>query len=138
MNYKKKAYLDSGVLIAEFRGPEDISQKFLKLLGNEEYEFYVSDAVWMEIFPKAIYNKSNEEVEFYQAIFDNCIILNWDERILKEAKTLAKNYGLSAMDAFHIVFSVHEKIDEFITSETRNKPFFRVKEIKVINHDNLD
>lgn len=66
MKNKKKAYLDSGVLVSAFRGAEEISQKILKLLDNEKYEFYVSEAVCMAVFPKAIYNNIKEEVKFYE------------------------------------------------------------------------
>lgn len=87
----------------------------------------------MEIFPKVIYNKSQEEENFYKEIFDSCEFLIWNNEVLEKAKTIAERYGLSAMDAFHIAFALEANVDEFITSERPNKPIFRVEELRVIN-----
>lgn len=133
----KRVYLDSGVLIAAFRGMDYVSSEILKLLSDKEYEIYVSDAVWMEVFPKAKYNKVMEEVEFYEEIFKNCNVLKWNEEVLEEAKSIAVKYGLSAMDAFHVAFSLKGSVDKIITLESPEKPIFRVKEVKAVNYKNM-
>lgn len=131
-----KVYLDSGILIAAFRGEENISKKIFKILENENNEFYVSDFVWLEVYPKAIYNKNLDEINFYNEIFKNSIIIKFDMNYINDVKNLASKYGLGAMDSFHIFLAIKEKIDLFITTENRNNPIFRVindNKLKMIN-----
>ena len=62
---KKRTYLDTGVLIAAFKGEEDISRKAFEIIDNPNRILVISEAVLLELMPKPIYNKQYEEVQFY-------------------------------------------------------------------------
>jgi predicted nucleic acid-binding protein len=44
---------------------------------------------------------------------------------------LARQYGLSAVDALHLAAAVRQGAGEFITAEKPGKPMFRVRGIAV-------
>lgn len=125
---KEKVYLDSGVLIEAFR---DRSTKAFEIIDSDIYEFYVSDAVYLEVMPKAKYHKSIEEITFYDMIFQNSHFIKWDLKAIEKARNLAESYGLDAMDAIHISHAINRNLDRIITTEKATKPMFKVREIQV-------
>ncbi len=62
----KKTYIDSGVLINAFRGTTEVSLKATQILDDPTREFASNPFVKLEALPKAIYNKQQEEAEFYE------------------------------------------------------------------------
>jgi len=42
----------------------------------------VSDALWLEVMPKAIYEKRQDEVAFYQTIFERAEHCPWQLDVL--------------------------------------------------------
>ncbi len=129
----KRVFLDANVIIAMFRGSNDIARKAFEIINDSEIQIICSDALWLELMPKPLFNKNQEEVEFYQTIFDRSEYANWDLAVLNDAKNIAKGYGIAAMDAIHISTAVHSKVDSFYTTEKHTKPMFRVPNIKVIS-----
>lgn len=125
---KEKVYLDSGVIIQAFRNK---SHKAFKIIDDNNYEFYISDAVYLEVIPKAKFNKQEEEIKFYEKIFKNFQRIEWDLNALTDAKNLAETYGLNAMDAIHISHAITKKIDKIFTTEKDTKPMFKVEKIKI-------
>lgn len=130
----KKTYVDSGVLINAFRGTTEVSLKAIQVLDDPLREFTSSPFVQLETLPKAIYNKQQEEAEFYEAFF--AAVTDWAsdlEQILKSAAHIARTYGLASMDAIHVAAALSIKVDELVTTERTTKPMYRVTEVKIVS-----
>jgi hypothetical protein len=119
--------------MAMFRGTHDIAHKAFEVINDNEIEIVCSDALWLELMPKPLFNKNQEEVEFYQAIFDQSEYVRWDLEVLNDAKNIAKSYGIAAMDAIHVSTAVHSRVDSLYTTEKPTKPMFRVPSITIIS-----
>lgn len=129
---KRLVFLDSGVLIAAFRGKDEIAQKAIEVLDELDIEFASSIFVKLEILPMPRFNKRKSEVEFYEEFFKNITI--WAEpndELAQSALGEASKNGLGAMDALHVVSAIKCNSDEFITAEQTTKPFNRVTKIPV-------
>jgi predicted nucleic acid-binding protein len=131
---KIRTFVDSGVLIYAARGESDLAKKALAILGDENREFVSSIFLKMEVLPKAIFNKQDEEVEFYSAYFQS--VSYWAtnlNEIIKLAYQESSIFGLGAMDAFHIAAANLMNATEFITNEKPQKSIHRTQSIKVIS-----
>jgi predicted nucleic acid-binding protein len=127
----KRTYLDTGVLLAAFQSSSTLHEQAMQILDDPERELLLSDAVWLETVPKAIYEKREKEVNFYNEIFKSASCSGWNIEILQSARKLATQYGLAAMDAIHMAHALASNADEFVTGEKEGKPLFRVEEIAV-------
>ena len=130
---KARTYLDANVLLAAWRGQGDIAKQAMDILDDPERELVVSDAVWLELMPKAIYNKAGEEAEFYETIFTGADHVRWQLDVLYRAHELAQNYGIGAMDAIHVATALDAGVDEFVSGEKPSKPMFRVSELLMVS-----
>jgi predicted nucleic acid-binding protein len=120
-------YLDTGVLLSAWKGEDDISRRAFQILEDTSREFLASDFVRLELLPKAIYHKQQQELEFYQGYFDGTVdLVEADKGVFNTALQMASDYGLGAVDALHCAAAYHAKAAEFITAEKDTKPFFRV------------
>jgi|YNPMSStandDraft_1061717.scaffolds.fasta_scaffold04865_4 hypothetical protein len=128
---KKRIYLDSGVLIAAFRGEGSLGLSAIKILDDIRMQPVLSDAVWLETMPKPLYENNREEIEFYNKILEYSEFIKINEQAILSAKDIAPKYGLSAMDALHIALAMESGADEIVTTEKPTKPLLRVKEMKV-------
>ena len=100
---RRKTYLDSGVLITAFQGTQSVSIRANQILNDENREFASSRFVQLEVLPKAIFNKQQDETEFYETFFNAVIYWATDlEQIIQNAQQIASTYGLAAMDAIHV------------------------------------
>ena len=130
----KKTYIDSGVLINAFRGTTEVSLKATQILDDPAREFASSPFVKLEALPKAIYNKQQEDAEFYEVFF--AAITHWAsdlEQIFKTADHIARTYGLAGMDALHVAAALSIEVDELVTTERTTKPMHRVTEVQIIS-----
>lgn len=127
----KRTYIDSNLLIAAFQGREDLSERALNIIDDPERKLVVSDAVRIEVMPKPHYEKREEELSFYNEIFNVSDCIQWSIATLIHAYNLAVQYGIAAMDAVHIATALEAGVDEFVTTEKTTKPMFRVTELKV-------
>lgn len=130
---QKKTYLDSGVLISAFRGIPSISISANQILNDENLEFASSRFVELEVLPKAIFNKQQDETEFYETFFS--AVIHWAndlEQIIQKGQQIACTYGLAAMDAIHVAAALQIQADQLITTEKATKPMHRVREIQII------
>lgn len=130
----KKTYIDSGVLITAFQGIQPVSIKANQILSAENREFASSCFVELEVLPKAIFNKQQDEAEFYQTFFS--AVTHWAtnlEQIIQDSYQIACTYGLAAMDALHVAAALQIKADELITTEKPTKPMHRVTGIQIIS-----
>jgi predicted nucleic acid-binding protein len=131
---RKKTYIDSGVLIAAFRGTQEVNIRAQKILDDENREFASSHFVRLEVLPKAVFNKQIDEADFYETFFS--AVIHWAtdlEQIMQDADRIASTYGLAAIDAIHVAAALQIKADQLITTEKPTKPMHRVKEIQIIS-----
>ena len=127
----KLTYLDSGVLLSAFKADGAIGRRAMEILDDPDRKFLVSDAVWLEVMPKPLYEKQRHEVDFYETVFSAAEHLSWNVSSLARAADIAAKYGISAMDAIHIAHAMDARADEFVTTERPGKPMFRVQEISM-------
>ncbi len=125
----KRTYVDTGVLLSVFRGNDDATKQAMSILDDPDRQLVVSDAVRLEAIPKARYHKKDVEEAFYESIFENAHVLPWGVEVLSAAYNLACRHGIAAMDAIHIAFAIDAGVDEFVSTEKRSKPMYRVTEL---------
>ena len=123
-------YVDACLLMAAFRNKNERDWAAAEILADPRRTFVVSNALWLELVPKAVYNKRTDEAAFYADFFGRAERhLPWNLAVLQSAQQLATTYGLSAMDAIHIAHAIDAGADEFISAERLTKPMFRVLEL---------
>lgn len=127
----KRTYLDSSVLLAAIARKDEVGLRALEILDDPARRFVLSDAVRLEILPKAVFEKQYEEVEFYETVFSKSEERKWCIDTLQRAFDVAKRYGIAAMDAIHVATALDAGVDEFVTAEKPTKPMFRVVELRV-------
>jgi predicted nucleic acid-binding protein len=127
-----RTFIDSGILVSAARGTDLYSERALTILEDESREFASSIFVRLEVLPKAICYKKNDEVEFYQSFFDSVQYWANDlERLIQDGYNLGSRYGLSALDPLHVAAALLMGAEELVTTERRTKPMHRVSNIKV-------
>ena len=127
----RHTYIDACLLIAAFRGQGELGRRAMETLDDPDRRLIVSDAVWLELMPKAIYEKQQHELAFYEMVFEQAEWRKWDVGVLYQAHELAKQYGIAALDAIHVAFALACAADELISAEKPSKPMFRVQDILV-------
>lgn len=55
-----RTYLDSGVLIAICRGKSEVAQRAFTLVNDPDREIILSEAVRLEVMPRAIYEQRHD------------------------------------------------------------------------------
>ena len=127
----KRTYIDANLLIAAFQAKGHLGQRAFEILDDPDRALVVSDALRLEIFPKAHYEGQQEEIDFYDAVLKDAEQLTWDIATLDHAYDLAMRYGIAAMDSIHVATALDAKVDEFVTAEKTTKPMFRTRGIKM-------
>jgi len=130
----KKTFVDAGVLIDAARGKPETAGYAMRILDDPEREFVSSPFVKLEVLPKAIYEKNQDEAEFYKTFFD--AVTHWPksvEEVTSRAVDEACKFGLSAVDALHVAAAVIAGADILITTEKPEKPIFRVTSIRIVS-----
>jgi predicted nucleic acid-binding protein len=122
----KRVYLDASVLIAAWRGQGDAGLAAIGVLDDPDLLPVVSDAVWLEVMPKPLYEQRHAEVAFYRAVFDRAEQLPWRLDTLRQAHDVAQRHGIAAMDAIHVACAIAADVDELVTGERPCKPLFRI------------
>lgn len=129
-----RTYIDAGVLIAAARATEPLASRALAYLTEPARAFVSSEFVRLEVLPKPLYLKRQDEAAFYTTFFG--AVVEWaqvTEELLEQALTLAAAHGLSAMDALHVASALAVQAEELITAERPEKPMFRVTGLKVVS-----
>jgi predicted nucleic acid-binding protein len=122
----KLTFVDSGVLIAAFRGTGREGDLALELLDDGEREFASSIFVMLEILPKTRFFEREQERRFYQRFFRD--VFKWatvDVELTESAFTIASDAGLSAMDALNLAAAHQTGCEEFVTTEKPTKAIHR-------------
>jgi predicted nucleic acid-binding protein len=131
---KTKTFVDANILIAAWRGNDELLQQSMEIIEDPDREFIVSDYLKLEVIPKPTFHRFHEEVQFMQTFIDSASLqVRATPSIATQAIALACRYGLSAMDALHAETAIEAKADEFITIEKPTRPLYRILEIKVVS-----
>jgi predicted nucleic acid-binding protein len=129
-----RTFVDTGVLITAARGTDETVQTAVNILQDPDREFASSPYLKLELLPKAIYNKRQPEIDFYEAYFG--IVTYWAndlDAIIAAAYREVAEFGLGSMDALHIAAAVAVGAEEFITNEKSQKSIHRTPSIRVIS-----
>ena len=129
-----RTFIDSGVLIYAARGEDAIAEAALQIIEDSNRELASSIFLKLEVLPKAIFNKREKEIRFYEAFFSAVPYWATDvDLIIHNADREASEFGLGAMDALHVAAAVSVGATEFITNEKLNKSIHRTQSIQVIS-----
>jgi predicted nucleic acid-binding protein len=125
-------YIDAGVLIAAARGTGDVSRLATSFLTDSLRQYVTSEFVRLEVLPKAVYHKNEDEIRFYENYFANSAqAIEISAPLLAFALQHGCQTGISGIDAIHIACAVSAGAEELITSERSTKPIHRTKLLKV-------
>ena len=127
-----RTFLDSGVLIAAYRGSSSIEGPAGNIVDDPNRVFLSSPFVRHEISPKALYNMRQDEYRFYQSYFRRAVFCDDLKSILNHADKESAKSGIGAMDALHVAAAHLLDADEFITSEKPGKSIYRTSLVKVV------
>jgi predicted nucleic acid-binding protein len=121
-----RTFLDAGVLIAAARGRGNIAERAHTVLDDPARVFVTSDYIRMEVLPKALYHRQNQEVLLYERFFSRAVqIVPPSVSLMQQAYTEACTCGLSALHAFHVAAAKVSGTEELITTERPTSPLFR-------------
>ena len=129
-----RTFLDAGVLISAARGMGKEAEQALQIMRDPNREFASSKFLKLEVLPKAIFNKRDLEVAFYEVYFES--VAHWavkTDKLVEESYRQAADFGLGAMDGLHIAAALETQSSEFITSEKPSKSIHRTSSISVIS-----
>jgi predicted nucleic acid-binding protein len=122
----KLTFVDSGVLIAAFRGTGTEGRLALEVLANTERSFASSFFVRLEVIPKCTFFGRGDELQFYEEFFQRVSI--WarvDTSLADSALEIGSAFGLTAIDALHLAAALQTGCEEFITTEKPNRAIHR-------------
>ena len=127
-------YIDSGVLIAAARGDAELSPLALPYLADPNREYITSDYVRLEVLPKAVFHRRQEEADFYNEFFQlNSRSIPTSPALLEFALAESCETGIQGLDAVHIACAVFAGAEEFITSEKQTTPIHRTQKVRVVS-----
>jgi predicted nucleic acid-binding protein len=127
-----RTFLDSGVLIAAYKGSPSIEEPAGRILDDPDRVFLSSPFVRHEVSPKALFNKQTIEYRFYQRYFRRALFCDDLKAILSHAGKESAKSGIGAMDSLHIAAAHLLDADEFVTTESPGKSIYRTSLVKVV------
>ncbi len=125
-------FLDSGVLIAAFKGQPSIGDPAARLFRDPDRVFLSSPFVRLEVCPKALFNRQREEHDFYQRYFARAVMAHDLKAILALGTEEAARSGVGPMDSLLLAAARLLKADQFITTEKPKKSIHRSSLVKII------
>jgi len=129
-----RTYIDVGVLIAALRGDAPLAATAISFLYDPLREYVTSDYVKIELLPKCIFHKNDDERRFYEEFFDsNEIHVPSSDNLLALAIDEGGRTGISGIDAIHVACAIVAQAEELITAERSTKPIHRASGVKVIS-----
>lgn len=130
-----RTYLDSGVLIAAFKGEEGTGAKALAILDDPERVFLCSEAVRLELLPATLRAKSNSEREFYEAFFSERVV-EWiplNRQVVDVAIVEAARQMAQAVDSLHVAAAHVGGAVQLITTEKPSKPICKTSLVSTVS-----
>lgn len=129
---RTRTFVDAGLLIAAARGKDDVAGHAMGVLDDPDREFVSSDFVRLEVVPKPAFHKQHEELSFYEAFFAAVVeMVHSSHGLVASAEAEACRWGLSAIDALHVIAASEGRADELVTTEGRGKPLLRTTSVRV-------
>jgi predicted nucleic acid-binding protein len=130
-----RTYPDANVIINYFSENRWLAERAWSILGDPTRDFVVSDYLWLEILPKMIYNKQQDQAQYTEWFFGRADYIPASPDIVEKSKELAAAHGLAALDALHAASAIAGGARELLTFERPEKPFFRIsaKELLVVS-----
>ena len=130
----KRTYIDANVLIAAFQGEKTVAERAFEVLDDPDRALVISDYLRLEVLPKPLFHKRDEEVKFMEMVFDNAAEeVTMSDKLTKRALELASRYDMTPIDALHVGAAVVAGVDELVTMEKSTKPMCKVSEINVVS-----
>jgi len=127
-----RTFLDSGVLIAAFKGQPSIGDPAAQILKDPNRVFVTSPFVRLEVCPKALFKRQREEFDFYQLYFAGAEMTHNLKAVLAIATAEAARSGVGPMDSLHIAAALLLRADQFITTEKPKKSIHRSSLVNVV------
>jgi hypothetical protein len=127
-----RTFLDSGVLIAAFKGAPPLRERALEILEDPDRVFLTSPFVRLEMLPKAIFNKQVNETRFYEQFFARAEFVTDLMAIFNLGEEEAARSGVGSMDSLHIAAAHLLMADAFVTTERPTKSVHRSSLVKVV------
>jgi len=112
-----RTFLDSGVLIAAYKGSPSIEVPANNILDDPNRVFLGSPFVRHEASPKALYSRQLDEYRFYQKYFRRAAFCDDLKSILSYAGKESAKSGVGAIRYAAAICKESLDADEFITSE---------------------
>jgi predicted nucleic acid-binding protein len=128
----RKTFPDAGVLIAGARGTGPIRDRALRIFADTDRAFLASSFLYLEVVPKAVFNKKIVEASFYEQFFRQAEWMSDLDKIVALAREEATRFGLGAMDTLHLAAAHLAGASEFITTERRTSPLYRSSLVKIV------
>jgi len=127
-----RTFVDSGVLIAAYKGSPSVVALAIDILDDPNRVFLSSPFLRHEVSPKALYNRQQDEYRFYQKYFRRAAFCDDLKLILTHAGEESAKSGVGPMDSLHIAAAYLLDADEFVTTEKPNKSIYRSSLVKVV------
>lgn len=121
-----RTYLDTGVLLAAYKGDEAASDRAMAIIADEERSFIASDLLTIECVCPAIRSRHFAQAAFCSEFINSCDHIELNRDISQSAIQFLSNHAIQIIDAMHICAAVHAGAEEFITTEAVTKPFFQL------------
>ncbi|HEY6392789.1 MAG TPA: PIN domain-containing protein, partial [Bryobacteraceae bacterium] len=129
--FLNKVFLDSGVLIAAFRGEQGLRDCALAVLSEPNLEFWYSPLVKLEVILQPTHRRRKAELEFYEEYFSHASCWGNLDRMFEIGGREAMKHGISVVDALHVAAAHLARCSLMITTEKPTKPLFRTKLVRV-------
>src|SRR5947208_864432 len=97
-----RTFLDSGVLIAAYKGSPWMEAPATVILDDANRVFLTSPFIRHELSPKALYNRQKDEYRFYEKYFEYATFCDDLQSILSLAGKESAKSGVGPMDSLHI------------------------------------
>jgi predicted nucleic acid-binding protein len=127
-----RTFPDAGVLIAGARGTGANRERALRIFADPDRVFLASSFLYLEVVPKAAFNKKIMEASFYDQFFRQAEWMKDLDKIVALAQEEGTRFGLGAMDALHLAAAHLVNAHEFITTERLTSPLYRSRLVKVV------
>jgi hypothetical protein len=129
-----RTVIDSCVLRVALEGEGEANRKAIETLNDTNRKFMAVDFVALEVIPKPIFNKIQDQALFYKLFFDEAPIhVEVTSDVTNLALQLASEHNIGPMDSLIVSSAIIGGADELITMEKPTKPMYKVKEVKIIS-----
>jgi predicted nucleic acid-binding protein len=127
-----RVFIDSGMLIAAFRGEPGIRESAFVVLSDPNLEFWYSPLVRLEVILKPTYHRRKAELAFYEEYFSHANCFGDLDRIFEVGGREAMRHGIAVVDALHVAAAHLSRCAALVTTEKPTRPIFRTSLVRVV------